>query len=199
MPTGMRRDIAIGREQGQLRRALGFFVEGFDDAAPGLTLVVVDLAQIQHRPLHHLAAGAALALDDAPIAMVLAVLEPSSGAQEHDRRSHYTLLSQHKRQLVFTTRTWRVNGLDISRLFDPHCPRNRRFGPPVEKVGLRPLMQTLTRSIKRLCHLCYLDRYRKRTPRGPFPQRLPAALPGLRASAGKWCRTRNVILRSHAV
>ena len=53
------------------------FVERFDHPAPGLALAVVDLAQVQHRPLHHLAAGAALALDNAPVAMLLAVLETS--------------------------------------------------------------------------------------------------------------------------
>jgi hypothetical protein len=40
-------------------------------------LAIVDLAKMQHGTLHNLAAGTALALDDAPIAMLFAVLEPS--------------------------------------------------------------------------------------------------------------------------
>jgi hypothetical protein len=66
----------------------GILVEGIDHPAPGFALAVVDLAEIQHRPLHHLAAGAALALDDAPIAMLLAVFEASVGAQEHGGADH---------------------------------------------------------------------------------------------------------------
>jgi len=86
MTTRVVRHTAIGGKQCQLRGPPGFLVEGIDHPAPRLALAIVDLAEIQHRPLHHLAAGAALALDDAPIAMLLAVLQPSSGAQEHDGR-----------------------------------------------------------------------------------------------------------------
>jgi hypothetical protein len=82
----MLRDTAIGQEQHSPRMPLGFFIEGVDHPAPRLALAVVDLVEIQHRSLHHVAVGAALALDDAPIAMLLAVLRPSSGAQEHDGR-----------------------------------------------------------------------------------------------------------------
>jgi len=51
--------------------------------APSLVLGVVDLAQIQHLPLHHLAAGAALVLNNIPVAMLLAVFEASIEPQEH--------------------------------------------------------------------------------------------------------------------
>ena len=82
----MLRGTAIGQEQHLLRMPLGFLIEGVDHPAPRLALAVVDLVGVQHRSLHHVAVGAALALDDAPIAMLLAVLQPSSGAQEHDGR-----------------------------------------------------------------------------------------------------------------
>jgi hypothetical protein len=47
-------------------------------------LAVVDLAQIQHLPLHHLAASTALALDNIPVTMFFAVFEASIESQEHD-------------------------------------------------------------------------------------------------------------------
>jgi hypothetical protein len=59
------------------------FIEGLDHPAPSLALAVVDLAEIQHLPLHHLAAGAAPALNDIPIKVLLAVLEPSIALQIH--------------------------------------------------------------------------------------------------------------------
>ena len=80
-PQAMLRDTEIGQEQHALRLPLGFFIQGVDHPAPRLALAVVDLVEVQHRSLHHVAVGAALALDDAPIAMLLAVLQPSSGAQ----------------------------------------------------------------------------------------------------------------------
>jgi enterochelin esterase-like enzyme len=47
-------------------------------------VAVIDLAEIQHLPLDHLATGAALVLDDIPIAMLFAVFEASVVSQEHD-------------------------------------------------------------------------------------------------------------------
>ena len=58
-------------------------VDGFDYPAPGLTLIVVDLAEVEHRPLHHLATGTALALHYAPIAVFFAVFDPSCESQVH--------------------------------------------------------------------------------------------------------------------
>ena len=80
MTAGVIGDIAVGREQRQLRVSPRVFVERFDHATPGFALTIVDLAEIKHRPLHHLATGAALVLDDAPIAMLFAVFEASVGA-----------------------------------------------------------------------------------------------------------------------
>ena len=83
---GMVRHGPFGRKQRQLTMMSAVFVEGLDDPTPGVALAVVDLTKIQHGTLHHLAAGAALALDDAPIAMLFAVLEPSRELQVHEQR-----------------------------------------------------------------------------------------------------------------
>ena len=74
--------LLSGKER-QLRLLLGPFIEGFDHPAPPLLLAVVDLAQIQHLALHHLAPGAALTLDDVPIAMLFTVLPSPIAAQLH--------------------------------------------------------------------------------------------------------------------
>src|SRR5215471_3965534 len=67
----------IGREQGQLRGLLRALVKGIDHPAPGFLLAIVDLAEVEHLALHDLAAGAAFAFDNAPVAVLLAVLEAS--------------------------------------------------------------------------------------------------------------------------
>ena len=74
---GVFRHPSFGRKQSQLSVSLGPFIESLDYPAPRLALAIVDLAQIQHRPLHHATASTALALDNAPIAMLFAVLQPS--------------------------------------------------------------------------------------------------------------------------
>jgi len=83
MAGGVRRHLAIGREQGQLGRALRRLIERLDDPAPSRPLAVVDLAQIEHLPLHHPAAGATLALDNVPIEMLFAVFAPPVRLQVH--------------------------------------------------------------------------------------------------------------------
>ena len=65
-------------------KALAAFTEGFDLAVPSLELAVIDLAEIQHLPLDHLAADAALVLNDVPVTMLFAVFETSVESQEHD-------------------------------------------------------------------------------------------------------------------
>jgi hypothetical protein len=65
----------IGREQGQLAGLAGLLVEALDHPAPGFTLTVVDLAQIKNLALHDPAARATLALNNAPVAVLLAVLD----------------------------------------------------------------------------------------------------------------------------
>jgi hypothetical protein len=75
--------VPPGRKQRELTRSLALLVEGFDDPGPRRVLAVVDLAQIQHRSLHHLAAGTALAFDNAPVTVLLAVLPPPRESQVH--------------------------------------------------------------------------------------------------------------------
>src|SRR6202007_2505958 len=93
---GMLRNRAIIREQGQLLVAPGVFVKGLDEATPGLTLGVVDLAEIQHLALYYFAGGAALALDNIPVAMLFAIFESSVEAQEHDANKLTSIGSDQK-------------------------------------------------------------------------------------------------------
>ena len=51
--------------------------------APRRPLSIVDLAQIQHLPLHHATARVPAVLHHAPVTVLLAVLETSLGANEH--------------------------------------------------------------------------------------------------------------------
>src|SRR5216684_3423016 len=83
---GVLRNALPGRKQRELSMLLAAFVKSIDHPAPGLALAVVDLAEIKHRPLYHPAAGAALALDNAPVTVLLAVLTSSSESQIHERR-----------------------------------------------------------------------------------------------------------------
>ncbi|MBV8936128.1 MAG: hypothetical protein JO095_10015 [Alphaproteobacteria bacterium] len=73
-------------EQRQRARLNGALFQHLDRTAPGPLLAVVDLAQIQHMALHHPAAGNAPVLDDAEIAMLLAVLPANLLAQKHCAR-----------------------------------------------------------------------------------------------------------------
>jgi len=60
------------------------FVERLDHTTPRLALAIVDLPQIKHWPLHHLAASATLALYNTPVAVLFAVFDPSCESQVHD-------------------------------------------------------------------------------------------------------------------
>src|SRR4051812_32347001 len=75
-----------GGKQGELAGALLLLVEALDDPAPGGVLAVVDRAEIEQRLLHDPAVGTTPALDDAPVAMRLAILVPPREAQVHGRR-----------------------------------------------------------------------------------------------------------------
>ena len=67
-----RRRTILG-EQRDLFAGLSALVQRLDRLAPRGTLAVVDLAQIQHMPLHRATAGDPAVLDNAPIAVLLAV------------------------------------------------------------------------------------------------------------------------------
>jgi len=81
---GTRRNLAIGGKQRQLAVPLAALIKGFDQPAPGIVLAVIDLAEIQHLPLDHLATGATLVLNDIPVSMLFAVFEAPVESQEHD-------------------------------------------------------------------------------------------------------------------
>jgi hypothetical protein len=57
-----------------------------DRPPPRQFLRVVDLAQVQHVPLHHAPTADPRVLDNAPIAVLLAILPVNFAAQEHDGR-----------------------------------------------------------------------------------------------------------------
>lgn len=77
-PAGTRvlRDGARGRIQRQLLRPLRHRIKDFDRLGPRRPLAVVDLPQIQQRSLDPRAPRRAHLLRDAPVTMILAVLEP---------------------------------------------------------------------------------------------------------------------------
>src|SRR5260370_10684685 len=80
---------------GGLRRAV---LENRDRPAPRQFLRVVDLAQVQHVPLRHASPGDPRVLDNAPVAVLLAILPANFAAQEHDGRQ----LSAHSRPSEYT-------------------------------------------------------------------------------------------------
>jgi hypothetical protein len=63
--------------------AVGFFVESLDHMAPSCVLTVVDLAKVQHIPLHHPAASTTPALHNTPVTVFLPVLKSSVASQIH--------------------------------------------------------------------------------------------------------------------
>jgi hypothetical protein len=69
---GVLRHAAVGRKQSKLPVSLIVCVQRLDDTTPIRVLAVIDFAEIQHWPLHHLAAGTALALHNAPVTVLFA-------------------------------------------------------------------------------------------------------------------------------
>src|SRR5271170_3643277 len=78
-----RRRHPIVGEQRDLPAALAALVKCLDRLAPGGSLAVVDLAQIQHMPLHRATAGHPEVFHDAPVAVLLTVLVANLVAQKH--------------------------------------------------------------------------------------------------------------------
>jgi hypothetical protein len=140
----MIRHRSLGRKQGQLRWPLAPFIERFDDLAPRLALAVIDLAQIQHLPLHDLATSTALALDNIPIAMLLPVLQSSVASQIHASESVSNACKQALRKtkllnryLVYTTAVSNSSRLVSTQIFRSSSQKNQLFRPSLEKVGLK--------------------------------------------------------------
>jgi hypothetical protein len=130
------RNLAIGGEQRQLAVPLTAFIKGFDQLAPGIALAVIDLAEIQHLPLDHLATGATPVLDDIPVSMLFAVFEASVESQEHDANHPTPTGTIGKRYLVYTTGVLPSRSIDSIRICGPVPRKNRRSRTPVGKVGL---------------------------------------------------------------
>jgi hypothetical protein len=79
----------FGKQRQRLRMIRGF-VQHLDGAPPRQLLRVVDLAQMQHMLLDDASACDAFVLDDAPVAMPLAVLDANLVAQEHSGTALFT-------------------------------------------------------------------------------------------------------------
>src|SRR5690349_4164935 len=73
----------IGGERPQASVLLFILVNGLNHSTPCLTLVIVDLAQIEYWSLHHFTASTALALHYAPIAVLFAIFDASCESQVH--------------------------------------------------------------------------------------------------------------------
>jgi hypothetical protein len=84
----------VFRKQRQCLRPRGAILQNLDRPPPRQFLRIVDLTEIQHMPLYHAPTGDAGVLDNAPIAMLLAILPADFAAQEHDGRQ----LSAHWRR-----------------------------------------------------------------------------------------------------
>jgi hypothetical protein len=83
---GMVRHRPLGWKQGKLSMSPARFVECLDLMAPCFALAIIDLAQIQNRTLHHPTARTAPAFDNAPVAVLLAVLPSPCESQVHGPR-----------------------------------------------------------------------------------------------------------------
>ena len=79
-----RRRQTILREQRDLLRFSGVFVEDLDRLAPRRLLAVIDLAEIKHLALNDAAVVHAPVFHHRPRAMLLAVLTANLSAQKHD-------------------------------------------------------------------------------------------------------------------
>ena len=95
---------------------------------PRQLLRVVDLAQIQHVPLHHAPPGGPRVLDNAPIAMLLAILPANFAAQEHDgRRLSALAAGQCWQTRISGNSTWCSVGRSIGSAARVHLSGSRRL------------------------------------------------------------------------
>src|SRR6202011_5826179 len=100
----------VFRKQRQCPRPRGAILQNLDRPPPSQFLSVVDLTQIQHLPLQHAPAGDACVLDNAPIAMLLAILPADFATQEHDGRQLSAYWRRRDIDLVGTTADFRAFG-----------------------------------------------------------------------------------------
>ena len=74
---------AVFREQRQGARRRRSFLEDGDRLAPSQFLQIIDLAQVQQRPLHHVAPAYPAILHDAPVTVLFAVLLALGVTEKH--------------------------------------------------------------------------------------------------------------------
>src|SRR5277367_5941710 len=123
---GVIRHRLLGWKQGKLPMSPARFVERFDLMTPRFALAVIDLTQIQKRPLHHPTARTAPAFDNAPVTVFLAVLPSPCESQVHGPRFYAQTKSPKE-------------GRSSLHAFPPHRPlkrfsfrrRNSKIGAPV--------------------------------------------------------------------
>src|SRR5208283_1558548 len=121
--TVQRRRRTILGEQRDLPGVLATLVKCFDGPAPRRSLAIVDLAQIQHVPLHRSTAANPAVLNDAPVAILLTVLAANHRAA--DPRFSVTYLRGGARKSLES----RVSSESRVRLGgSPAHPRLRRDG-----------------------------------------------------------------------
>jgi hypothetical protein len=81
-------DFPVFREQAQRRVLLMSFVKDLQRLAPDRFLTIVNLPQIQHRPLHRVVLSHAAFLHHAEIAMLFAIFLSDFSAKKHRPRHH---------------------------------------------------------------------------------------------------------------
>src|SRR5271154_6041743 len=129
---GVVRHRLLGWKQGKLPMSPARFVERFNLMTPRFALAIIDLTQIQKRPLHHPTARTAPAFDNAPVTVFLAVLPSPCESQVHGPRFYAQTKSPKE-------------GRSSLHTFPPHRPlkrfsfrrQNSKISAPVGKVGLR--------------------------------------------------------------
>ena len=102
-------------------------VKRFDRLAPCRSLVVVDLSQMQHMPLHRAPAGHTAVFNDAPIAVLLAVFAANPVAQKHGAEASKAA-SRFASHLVGTARVFRSFPRAAPAIFSDLSP------PPDSKI-----------------------------------------------------------------
>jgi hypothetical protein len=84
---GVRRDRAVGGEQGEAQLPVRAFLDRLNAAGPAGLLAVVDLPEIQEVPIDRSPVGAPVLLGDTPVPMFLAVFDAGVALQVHGGRS----------------------------------------------------------------------------------------------------------------
>src|SRR5580658_2536410 len=150
---GVVRHRLLGWKQGKLPMSPARFVEGFDLMTPRFALAIIDLTQIQKRPLHHPTARTAPAFDNAPVTVFLAVLPSPCESQVHGPRFYAQTKSPQE-------------GRSSLHTFPPHRPlkrfsfrrQNSKISAPVGKVGLDPdHIEGMRAAFNRVCEVLQLE------------------------------------------